>query len=262
MLTTIRYILLTAIRDWLFIGLLGLLALTLGISFFLGSTALVEQEQMVTSYMAGASRVILSLGLVIFVCFHVRRAFENREVEVILTRPISRTSFVFSYWAGFSVLSVAINLVLVILLATLLKVNMAGLLFWGSSVILEGLIVVAFALACSLILSSAVISVLVTCCFYFISRMMGFFTSVMLQKYSLSAGLDSFAGWLRLLLESTSVALPRLDLYGKTKWLLYGISQDADLWVGHVIPIFLMQAAVYIPLLLFMAMFDFKRRQF
>ena len=40
----IRYILLTASRDWLFLGLMILIVIAAGISMFLGSTALSEQS--------------------------------------------------------------------------------------------------------------------------------------------------------------------------------------------------------------------------
>jgi hypothetical protein len=49
--------------------------------------------------------------------------------------------------------------------------------------------------------------------------------------------------------------LPRLDLFGKTEWLLYGFD-------AHGVGIFLMQSAVYIPLLLMMGLYDFTRRNF
>lgn len=259
MLTTIRYILLTARRDWFFLGLVGAIALAASISYFLGGTALVEQGQMALTYMAGAARAIVNLGLVIFVCFHVRRAFENREIEVMLTRPISRTAFIFAYWAGFSVLALALNLLVIVMLGTILSPNIAGLVFWGASMILETLLVIAFALACSLILQSAVLSVMVTCGFYLIARMMGFFTAVMVKAPLPEFGLS----WvLRTAMETVSVVLPRLDLYGKTKWLVYGVDNDAALWIFQLVPIFLMQSVVYIPLLLLMASFDFKRRQF
>ncbi len=260
MSTTIRYIFITAVRDWLFIGLFFSILAAVGISLFLGGTALVEQEVMTIVYAAGASRVILLVGLIVFVCFHVRRAFDNREVEVMLTKPISRTSFVFSYWAGFAVVSALFVLPVSVMMWLLMDVDLVGLLFWSVSLALEALLVVAFALACSLILTSAVTSVLVSFGFYLISRMMGFFTFIIersVMKFDLSWG------WLtENLLAVTSIILPRLDLFGNSKWLVYGIRVDQQVWLLEMIPVFLPQTLIYVPLLLFMAMFDFKRRQF
>jgi ABC-type transport system involved in multi-copper enzyme maturation permease subunit len=258
--TTIRYIFLTAIRDWLFIGLAAAILLAVGMSFFLGGTALVEQMQMTIVYASGSSRVILIIGLIVFVCFHVRRAFDNREVEVILTRPISRSSFVFSYWAGFAILSFLVSVPLTLLLGILLDVNFQGLLFWGASLVFESFIVVAFALACSLILQSAVSSVFVSFGFYFISRMMGFFVAI-IDKPSMVRDV-SWSWIMENILTVSSMILPRLDLFGKSKWLVYGVGSDVNLLLADLIPIFIVQSVIYVPLLLFMAIYDFKRRQF
>lgn len=258
--TTIRYIFLTAVRDWLFIGLSAAILLAIGLSFFLGGTALVEQQEMTIVYASGASRVILIVGLIVFVCFHVRRAFDNREVEVILTRPISRSVFVFSYWAGFAMLAVLITIPLVLLMAFVLNVSIKGLLFWGLSVLLEAFLVVAFALACSLILQSAVSSVLVSFTFYFISRMMGFFAAI-IDKPAVMRDI-SWSWVMENVLTVSSVALPRLDLFGKSKWLIYGTASDANIFLMDIVPVFLVQSVIFVPLLLFMGIYDFRRRQF
>jgi ABC-type transport system involved in multi-copper enzyme maturation permease subunit len=260
MFTTIRYILLTAIRDWLFIGLFFAMSLALGISYFLGGTALVEQLQMVVTYTAGSCRVILMTGLVVFVCFHVRRAFENREVEVMLTRPVTRNSFVLSYFLGFSLVATLLFLPLLAAMVILLPTLFKGALIWGLSILLEVYVVIAFSLACSLILRSAVSSVLVSFGFYFISRMMGFFTTILTKN--MAGDFLSFNWFIKGFLESSGMLVLRLDLYGKSRWLIYGTDNDPNLWLWDVVPIFVAQSAVYIPLLLFMAMFDFRRRQF
>lgn len=253
MLAIIRYTLLTALRDWLFIGLLLFIIVSVSVSVFLGSTALVEQHQMTLSYVAGSTRLILILGLVLFVCFHVRRSFENREIELILSRPISRTSFVLSYWTGFAVLAVTLIIPILTVIA-FLKPEGAGLLYWGTSVLAESAIIVAFALVSSLILTSAVSAVLATLAFYLLSRMMGFFVAtITLPTQVVGLRLEQ---WMEMVLKGVSIILPRLDLYGKSAWLIYGVDKIEALWVYQV------QSLIYIPLLLAMAIFDFKRKQF
>ena len=88
MLTTIRYLLLTALRDWLFLALpLGVIAI-MGLSLFLGSTSLVEEREMALVLSAGLSRIYIMIGLILFICFHVRLSFENREIEMFLSKPM------------------------------------------------------------------------------------------------------------------------------------------------------------------------------
>lgn len=255
MLPTLRYILLTAVRDWLFIALFAVMFFAIVIATFLGGTALVEQEQMVISYIAGSTRVILQIGLVVFVCFHVRRAFENREVEVILSRPISRAGFVISYWFGFAMLSALLVLPLGVYLAlSLNEINFYGLLNWSVSLLLESVLVIAFSLSAALILRSAVTAVLGTFCFYVISRLMGFMIFMIDKPYLFDQ--EGFKFYTSMALYFFSMAIPRLDLYTETNWLIYGLADDITDWV------FLPQTLIFAPLLLAMAIVDFRRKQF
>src|SRR5476649_1015236 len=110
MFTNVRYILLTALRDWLFAALLlGVIGCTL-IAHMLGATALIETQEMTLSYSTASARVVIVTGLIVFTCFHVRSAFDTKEIDVFLSRPITRANLVFSYWLGFA----AVALLLVI----------------------------------------------------------------------------------------------------------------------------------------------------
>jgi ABC-type transport system involved in multi-copper enzyme maturation permease subunit len=255
MKTIIKYTLLTASRDLLFIGLCAIIFMAYGFSVFVGNTALVEQSQMSMAYFAGSSRIILVTGLIVFVCFHVRRSFDNREVESILSKPISRTQFVVAYWLGFCVLALASLLPVIFIMTFLNKPDLMGLIMWSASLALETSIIIAFAMLSSLIMKSAVSSVLSSFSFYLISRLMGFFIATMETPGSLmSAG--KLGGVLESILKIVAVILPRLDLFAKSEWLIYGTSGQEDLWVFPV------QAIVFILLLLSVSIFDFKRKQF
>ncbi len=52
----------------------------------------------------------------------------------------------------------------------------------------------------------------------------------------------------------SSIAIPRLDLFAKSNWLIYGAKTDEL--------IFIAQAAVFIPLLIAVIIYDFNRKQF
>lgn len=255
MKTIIRYTLLTASRDWLFIGLCSIILLAYGFSVFVGTTALVEQAQMSLAYFAGSSRIILVTGLIVFVCFHVRRAFENREVESILSKPISRTKFVISYWIGFSILAFLTTIPTIAIIYILNSPDLVGLLYWSVSFILEIALVIAFALLCSLIMSSAVSSVMATFAFYLSARLMGFFIAATDSPTSLM-GAGKLGQVLEYILQAVSMIIPRLDMFAKSEWLIYGVEGQNDLWIFPV------QSLVYILLLLAIAVFDFRRKQF
>ena len=254
MQTIIRYTLITALRDWLFIGLVMLVAAAYGMSVFTGSTALVEQAHMSIAYFAGSSRIVLMVGLIVFVCFHVRRLFDNREIESMLSKPISRGQFVVAYWFGFVILAVIATVPVVIIMETIYTPNHMGLLYWVSSLLLELALVLAFAVVAALMLSSAVSAVMASFAFYFVSRLMGFFVAALAQPSGLESGVASRI--MAMILKAISSIVPRLDLYAKSNWLIYGIEGQMDLWIFQI------QSVVFIALLLAMAVFDFKRKQF
>ncbi len=257
MKSILKYILLSGTRDRLYLGLFISLILTFSLSIFLGSTALVEEQQMTTAYISGLSRGVLVVGTILFVCLNINRAFENKEVEFILSKAISREQFIFGYLAGFfiAVLLIIIPLVLAILLVT--KADKFGLLIWGLSLLSELMIMISFALLSSLILKNSFSSIMATLGFYIISRLMGMFVMAInlpakITETTFELSSHSFA----LVLKILSAVFPRLDLFGQSEWLNYGITDYSNL------KIILIQSLIYIPLMIFMAFHDFKKKQF
>ena len=248
-----KYILLTGLRDRLYIGLFITLIAAFSLSIFLGSTALVEQQQMTAAYIAGSSRAILAIGMILFVCLNVSRAFENKEVEFIISKAISREKFVLGYLLGFliSAFLIFIPLIAAILLVT--KADKLGLLIWSATILSEILIVISFSLLASLILKNPFSAIMASFGFYIISRLMGVFVmAINLPKNIAEAQGHLLGSSLKFL----SALFPRLDLFGQSSWLSYGISDFSNL------KIVLFQSLIYIPLMIFMAFHDFKKKQF
>ena len=252
MYTNIRYILLTAMRDWLFwVLFLGVLCAS-SIAGLLGSTAFIEAQEMTITYAAGSSRVMLMLGLIVFVCFHIRTAFDTKEIDVILSRPISRGNLVVAYWLGFMLVAVILLLPIIAIIGLIGAVSMKGFAFWAASLLMEAGIVVSLALFSAFALRSAVTSVLGCMGLYVVSRMMVFF--VMTAENPMFNDIKYI--WLRFLLQGISSVMPRLDFFGKSEWLVYGLKSSAE-W--HL---FVLQAVIFVPLLLVASILDFRRKQF
>lgn len=254
MLSTIRYVLLTAIRDRLFLGLLiGVLAAAY-ISSVLGSTAMVETQQMTITFAASSARVIIMVGIIVFIGFHMRNAFDAREIDVLLSRPISRTSVVLSYWLGFAAVATLLVVPAILVVYAMGMINVTGTMLWSLSLLLESYLVVSIALFTALTASSGVGTVLSSLAIYALSRMMGFFVvTVKSGMLFHTAEINIGAGWL---LTAVSTVVPRLDFFAKSSWLVYGAKSYDDLYL------FLMQSAAFIPLLLIASVIDFKRKQF
>ena len=90
---------------------------------------------------------------------------------------------------------------------------------WSLSLLFEILIMSSFAILASLILSSAIASVFACISFYFISRIIGLAVSTIIIPNQLTN--INFQGLLELTLKFISIFLPRLDLFAKSKWLVY-----------------------------------------
>ncbi len=257
MRSILKYILLSGTRDRLYLGLLICLVIAFSLSIFLGSTALVEERQMTTAYIGGLSRAVLVVGAILFVCLNVNRAFENKEVEFILSKSISREKFIFGYLSGFVI---AISLIIIPLITAILIVTQAdgfGLLIWSLSLLSELMIVISFALLASLILRNSFSAIMATLGFYIISRLMGMFVmAIHLPAQITSNNFELSAHSFAIVLKMLSAIFPRLDLFGQSAWLNYGITDFSDL------KIILIQSLIYIPLMIFMSFHDFKKKQF
>jgi ABC-type transport system involved in multi-copper enzyme maturation permease subunit len=243
----------TARRDRLLIAIFILVVLAASLSAFIGGTAVIEKREMMTAYIAVSTRLILVAGLVLFSCFHINRALDSREVDIIMSRPISRTNFIFGY-----VLSLVLVAAIAVVIGSLIVFGVArpeatALGLWAFSLFLECTVMVTAALFFVLVLRSAVAGMLACLGFYVLARMIGLLTGI-----AVTTGGDQ--GWWIILsaraMELLAVMMPRLDLFTQTRWLVYGIGDEVG-WFS-----ILAQGTVYVSLLTAAAVFDFRRRQF
>lgn len=253
MFSILKYVLMTAIRDWLYVGVVISLLVAFGISILIGNSAFAENNQFSIIYIAGSGRVLFAIGIILFICFNIRKSFDNKEVDFFLSKAISRNKYILSYILGFFIASLLALLPLIILISILPQVNYFGLFLWSLSIIFESLIFISFAILTSFIFQSAVFSVLASFGFYIISRMMGFFV----MTISLSDDIQNFDSFGKFIAKLISIIIPRLDLFAKSEWLIYG----ANIALTDIFTI-LIQSIIYVPLMIFMCFFDFNRKQF
>lgn len=251
-LPLVKYVLTGAVRDKLILSLLVLLAVGVSLAIFMGSAAFVEKDKFTVVFAGGGLRMAGVLGLVLFVVFYVRRSFESRDVEFLLSRPIGRVQFLLSLAAAFSILAVLLGLAEGAALLALRPNGFGeGYMLWVISVIAENIIIVNTALFFSMILTSSATAAMVTFAFYVLARMMG-------QILGIIDGIGHKASMqvLEIIMQGISMVMPRLDLMGQTSWLIFGVDQGANL--GFV----LMQGFIFTFLILMAAIVDLIRRQF
>ena len=267
----VHYVLIAALRDRLMVTLALMLVLGGSLSVFLGSAAVVEQQSFAVVFGSGGLRFLGVMGLVLFISFYMRRAFENKEVEFLLSRPISRICFLFSHAAAFMVLAVAVALCVSASVIIVGHPDAYGLLAWGGSLVAEYIIMAVAALFFSMVLSSASGSALACLGLYVLCRMIGSILGT-----SQVATDDIVVAILGKMMEVISVVIPRLDLMGQTGWLIYGTTDISTLDISEMASGFayrLMgvlgvggfiaaQTIVFSGLLMTAATFDFIRKRF
>jgi hypothetical protein len=267
----VKFVLTAAFRDKLLLTLLVMIGTGAGLAMFLGDAAITEKESFALVFGASGLRFLSVIGVVLFCCFYVRRAFETKEVEFLLSRPLSRMSFLFNHAIAFMILAGLVTLAVVAAVACLGRPDMGGLAAWGFSIGIESMIMAVTALFFSMVLSSAAGSALATLGVYVLARLMG-------TLLGIAAGTPEKAVFavLNNIMNLVSIVVPRLDLMGQTSWLVYGVEGSGGIdfleragTYAHqlmetlgIIGFMATQGILFIGLMLFAAAFDFLRRQF
>lgn len=250
--TLVRYVITAAIRDKLIIALFLLLIMAMSMSVFMGSAAITEQDQFVAVFSAGTIRLLNVFGLVLFIVFFMRRSFETRDIDFMLSRPIGRLKLVSSYAAGFSIIAIFIGLVSGGCVSALSPHLFGeGHLLWMVSLIVENIIMVNVALFFAMVLTSAATSAFAAFGFYVLSRMMSQILGIIDSNKTLTD-----LSVLETIMQGISMIMPRLDLMAQTSWLVYEVGDDISY------SFVLVQGALYAGLILLAALIDMQRRQF
>lgn len=245
------YLLRVALGERLLVTLLATLGASVVLALFLGNTALVEQREFAAVLAANAARLVVVLALVLFTCFHVRRAFEAGAVELLLSRPISRRDFVLAHVLMLILFAALMATLAGLAVGAIARAGLAAAGWWTLSLFVEGVIVAVAALFFALALPSAVTSALACLGLYALGRMIGLLAGIAAAHGDagpIAWTLDHLIGLLALV-------LPRLDLLSRSAWLVHGLGDLAQLGPA------LLQGTLYVVLLGAAASFDFGRRQ-
>jgi hypothetical protein len=230
-----------------------IIALVVGVSLsmFLGSAAINEKAKFALVFAGSSIRLAGVLGLVLFTVFFIRRSFDARDVEFILSRPVSRTEFILSYAAGLSLLALILTAAQAFcLFMTAPYLFGQGHLIWVITVGLENIIMVNTALFFSMVLSSAPSAAMATAGFYVLGRLMGQILGIIdaFHQYKFTYQIMEYA------MQGISALMPRLDLFGQTSWLVYDVVEDVDRIV--------IQGSIFVVLVVAASLIDLVRKQF
>ncbi len=265
----VRYILTAARRDKLAITFLLMIVLGGALSVLLGGASSVEPEGFSLVFGAGGLRILGATGIVLFSAFYMRRSFDSKEVEFLLSRPISRMTFLISHALSFILVAFIAAVFVSLPVLMLGKPNLSGLLVWGYSIAIEYAVMAVMAFFFSMVLTSAAGSALAALGFYVLSRLIGTLLGI-----AYMAPDNVILGILGKVMRVISVVIPRLDLMGQTSWLVYGyegagtLSKNVPVWGQQLFETVGMtgfiglQGLFFLGLVLAATAYDFNRRQF
>jgi ABC-type transport system involved in multi-copper enzyme maturation permease subunit len=247
-----RYTLLEALRNRLLWLALILVAAGLVFTQFLDQVAITESNQIQAALLAALVRVGAVFMLASFVVTSMVREFNDKVMELLLSRPLRRSSYFFGKLAGYA--SVALALALISSLPLALFAPAPRVALWGLSLACELLVVTAFALFCVLSLTQVLSALAAVAGFYLLSRSIG---ALQIMAANPLPGVPSMGQQLvNFIIDAIAFLLPSLDRMTQTGWLIYSAPPAAELML------LLAQTAVYVVLMCGAALFDLQRKNF
>jgi ABC-type transport system involved in multi-copper enzyme maturation permease subunit len=228
----------------------GMTLALFGAGLFARSLAITEAERIQAGFLATGLR----LATVFVVCMHVLasmlREGQDKVTELLLSADITRGQYLSGKLLGYGLVALAVSLVISLPLALLARP--AAWAAWALSLGFESLLVVAAALFCVVTFNHLMLATAFVLAFYLLSRAMAAVVLI-----SGSALLDDGSWTYRatvVVVKAVEMALPDLDRFTRTAWLL----DQAAPWTE--LPLLAVQTAVYGLLLFAAASFDLYRR--
>jgi ABC-type transport system involved in multi-copper enzyme maturation permease subunit len=246
-----RYTVLEAWRNRLIVVVLTATALLFLLSVFARELAVTESTRLQTALLASALRLASVFFVGLYILNGLTREFNDKVVELMLSLDLPRPAYLLGKFCGFALVAIGVAAIATIPVLVLAPPSRA--LYWGFSLGLELLIVAAVSVFCITTFTQLLSAAAFVAAFYLLGRSV---TAIQLMS---SASLVNEAGpgqrageWLA---NGMAFLLPRLDSFTQTSWLIDGGSAGA---MGSAI----VQAALYVALLLAAAMFDLYRKNF
>ena len=243
---------LEALRNRLLWLVLVFVLIAVGLVEFLGAVAITETRQIQSGFMGALLRAGSVFILSLFVITSVVREFNDKGVELVLSLPIPRSSYLLGKLVGFSALAALVALSCG--LSLLVYAPPLQVLIWTLSLCMELLIVTSLSLLCLFTFSQVTVALSAVMAFYLLSRSI---TAIQLMGHFPIVSMDSLAQTITVwLLDALAFVLPELDSFTLSAWLIYHTAS----WPA-LAPIF-NQTVIYVSLLCAAAMFDLYRKNF
>ena len=246
------YTILEAWRNHLFVHVVVAVTLLTLLSLFARELAVTESARLQTAILAATLRVAGVFLIGLYILNGLTREFNDKVLELMLSLDLPRPSYLVGKFCGFAVVALAIAAIAAIPIAVLAPLGAASA--WGCSLALELLIVSALSVFCITTFTQLLPAAAFVTAFYLLARSI---TAIQLMSGASLLGVDALGQKASsLLADALALALPRLDMFTQTAWLVDGAAAYPALLSA------LLQTTVYVVLLLAAAMFDLYRKNF
>jgi ABC-type transport system involved in multi-copper enzyme maturation permease subunit len=247
-----RYTVLEAWRNRLMVLVVVAVALLTLLSLFARELAVTESARLQTAILASTLRVASVFLIALYIVNGFTREFNDKVLELILSLDLPRPSYLMGKFLGFAIVALAVAAIATVPVAIHAPTHAA--LAWGCSLALELLIIAALSMFCITTFTQLLPAAAFVTAFYLLARSI---SAIQLMSGSSLLGVDGFeqkAG--AVLADALAIALPRMDAFAQTAWLVNDASAQPELLS------ILLQTLVYVSLLLAAAMFDLYRKNF
>jgi len=247
-----RYTVLEASRNRLMVLAIVAAVLLALLSLFARELAVTESGRLQTAILASTLRVASVFLIALYILNGLTREFNDKVVELMLSLDLPRPAYLLGKFLGFAIVALVIAAIATVPVAALAPAHAA--LAWGCSLALELLIIAALSVFCITTFTQLLPAAAFVTAFYLLARSI---TAIQMMSGSSLLGHDGFGQKASAVLaDALAIALPRMDAFTQTAWLVNDAGgQPALLNI-------VLQAVVYVGLLLAAAMFDLYRKNF
>ena len=249
-LTLARYVILEARRTGLPLLAVGALTTGVGIAGFLSQLALTESAALQVGVLAAFFRICAVFLTGTFVVTSIVRESNDKGIELLLSLPISRSTYFLGKLAGYAATGAMLAAMFSVVM--LLWSTPHAVAIWFASLVLEVFLVATVSLFFVVTLGQVVPALTAVAGTYFLGRVVAAIQAISVSPLtSESGGLHRLAGWG---IDAVALLLPPLDRATQTVWLLYGPPSAAEFF--NVAGFLLLYGA----LVTAAGLFDFHRR--
>lgn len=251
-LTISKFTIIEALRNRLVLLTLLVIAISFGLIEFIGDLAITEHRVTQVAILAAFLRLSAMVMITLFVVTSTVRELQDKTLEMILAMSVRRSSYYLGKLIGFSYVVVIVSVMFVMML--LIYAPAEQVVIWGVSLVLEMMLVVAFALVMLFTFNQIPAALTGVFVLYAASRTT---TSIyLMSKYPVLPHTSTAQQFMDGFIELLTWFLPDLHRYTQTEWLTYGTAS----W-GQLTPL-LIQTSIYLLLLSSLSLFDFHRKNF